>query len=91
MMMNQQEDNKQKKNSKVLQRFRSSAVLEDHVDLEELLVLETHIAEEARDRLRLHLGQFWGVFELENGVQCVLLVDLMLFRLEMVSAEVACG
>jgi hypothetical protein len=64
-----------------------SAVAKDHVDLQELLVLEAHVAEDARDRLRLHLGQLWSVFELEHGVQGVLLVDLVNLLLEMATTK----
>jgi hypothetical protein len=60
------------------------------VNLQELLVLETHVAKDARNRLRLDLGQLWSVFELQNGVQCVLLVDLVNLLLEMASTETMC-
>jgi hypothetical protein len=62
-------------------------VLEDHVNLQKLLVLEAHVTEDARNRLRLHFGQLWSVFELEHGVESVLLVDLVDLLLEMVLAE----
>jgi hypothetical protein len=75
----------------VLQRFcSSSAVAIDHVNLQELLVLEAHVAKDARDWKRLHLGQLWSVFELEHGVQGVLLVDLVDLLLEMIATEVVC-
>jgi hypothetical protein len=63
----------------------------EHVNLQELLVLEAHVAEDARDRLSLDLGQLWSIFELEHGVKCVLLVDLVNLLLEMVTTEVVCG